>query len=48
VTEELLMRGAAVVAVDQSRSMLDEIDKKWDQPARSHGDRDGRRPSARR
>lgn len=29
VTEELLMRGAAVVAVDQSRSMLDEIDKKW-------------------
>lgn len=29
VTEELLMRGAAVVAVDQSRSMLNEIDKKW-------------------
>jgi len=29
VTEELLLRGAAVVAVDQSRSMLDEIDKKW-------------------
>jgi len=29
VTEELLVRGAAVVAVDQSRSMLDEIDKKW-------------------
>lgn len=29
VTEELLMRGAAVVAVDQSRSMLNEIEKKW-------------------
>lgn len=29
VTEELLMRGAAVVALDQSRTMLDKIDKKW-------------------
>ena len=29
VTEELLLRGAAVVAVDQSRSMLNEIEKKW-------------------
>ena len=29
VTEELLLRGAAVVAVDQSRSMLDEIEKKF-------------------
>lgn len=29
VTEELLGRGAAVVAVDQSQAMLGEIEKKW-------------------
>ncbi len=29
VTEELLLRGAAVVAVDQSRMMLEELEKKW-------------------
>lgn len=29
ITEELLARGAAVVAVDQSRPMLDQIESKW-------------------
>jgi ubiquinone/menaquinone biosynthesis C-methylase UbiE len=29
VTEELLLQGAVVVAVDQSQSMLAEIEKKW-------------------
>jgi ubiquinone/menaquinone biosynthesis C-methylase UbiE len=34
ITEGLLTRGAAVVAVDQSRLMLDEIEKKWSSTGR--------------